>query len=59
VDRTALDQDVGDLGAPQQDVVQGDLDRVRVDAEGVGERRLRVEVDRQHLLALVGQGDRQ
>ena len=44
------------LGLPEDDLVDGQLDGVGVDAEAEGQARLRVEVDEQHALAELGHG---
>ena len=52
-----LVQDIGGIDLAQQHLVDRLFDLLGIDAEREGQARLRVEVDQQHLLAEVVQGD--
>ena len=51
-----LDDDLQRVHALGQDVVHGDLEVLRIDAERERQAGLRVEVDQQHAVAQLGQG---
>ena len=50
-----LEDGLGHVGTPENDLVDGDLDGVGVDPEAEGETGLRVEVDEEHPLAHLGE----